>query len=157
MSRKYYLAYGSNLNVDQMLRRCPGAIKIGTATLNGYRITFRGNSRSGVANIEPRKGSSVPVGIWSITESDERELDRYEGYPHLYYKETFMIKLPDLRTVSAIAYIMTPGRLWAQPSPYYLSIIKQGYKDFGFQPRNLLYASRTPTTQASDALLKERK
>lgn len=68
-----------------------------------------------------------------------------------------MIKLPDLRTVSAIAYIMTPGRLWAQPSPYYLSIIKQGYKDFGFQPRNLLYASRTPTTQASDALLKERK
>ena len=26
MKRKYYLAYGSNLDVDQMLRRCPEAV-----------------------------------------------------------------------------------------------------------------------------------
>ena len=81
MSRKFYLAYGSNLNVEQMKYRCPGAVMIGKTYLEDYRITFRGNSRSGVANIEPRKGSRVPVGIWSITQTDEKALDRYEGFP----------------------------------------------------------------------------
>lgn len=149
MSRKYYLAYGSNLNVWQMKHRCPGAVMIGMTWLEDYRITFRGNRFSGVANIEPRKGSRVPVGIWSITQSDERELDRYEGYPTLYTKHEFRVKLPDLRTVPAIAYIMTPGRSWSKPSGYYLDIIKQGYKDFGFNPRNLMYAARTPVKEVS--------
>lgn len=118
MSRKFYLAYGSNLNVEQMKQRCPGAVMIGMTWLEDYRITFRGNPRFGVANIEPRKGSRVPVGIWSITQGDERSLDRYEGYPSLYDKHEFREKLPDLRTVSAIAYIMTPGRRWAAPPPH---------------------------------------
>lgn len=145
--RKYYLAYGSNLNIDQMLQRCPGAIRVGTATIEDYRITFRGGFRSacrgGVANIEPRKGSRVPVGIWSVTESDERSLDCYEGFPYLYKKVEFSVKLPDLRTVSAMAYVMVSGLPWSQPSPYYLNVIKQGYTDFGFSNRRLLYAART--------------
>lgn len=151
--RKYYLAYGSNLNIDQMLQRCPGAIRVGTAELEGYRITFRGRFqdafRGGVANIEPRGGSRVPVGIWSVTESDERALDRYEGFPHLYKKVEFRVKLPDLRTVSATAYVMVKGLAWSQPSPYYLNIIKQGYRDFRFSNRRLMYAARTRLEEVS--------
>ena len=63
MKRKYYIAYGSNLDVDQMLHRCPDALTIGRSTIDGYKLVFRGNSRSGVANIEPCDGASVPVGI----------------------------------------------------------------------------------------------
>ena len=152
----YYLAYGSNLNVEQMRYRCPGAKRIGTTDLNGHRITFRGNSRYwGVANIEPRHGSSVPVGIWQITDQDERNLDRYEGFPRLYDKVTFRVQLPDLRTVDAIAYVMTGGRPWAQPSAYYLETIKQGYRDFGFENRKLLYAARTPVAHLSPEIVKE--
>lgn len=153
--RKYYLAYGSNLNTDQMAQRCPGAVRIGTALLEGWRLTFRGSlvgcqlpRRFGVANIEPRKGSSVPVGIWSITQGDERALDRYEGFPTLYTKSEFRVKLPDLRTVNAIVYIMTPGRTWAKPSPEYLQIIKSGYADFGFANRRLIYAATHPTERS---------
>ena len=75
MKRKYYIAYGSNLDVDQMLHRCPDALTIGRSTIDGYKLVFRGNSRSGVANIEPCDGASVPVGIWSISPSDEDALD----------------------------------------------------------------------------------
>lgn len=89
------------------------------------------------------------MGIWSITQGDERNLDRYEGFPFLYRKQEFRVKLPDLRTVSAIAYLMTPGRSWAAPSPYYLHTIKQGYEDFGFDRLNLLYAARTPVKGVS--------
>ncbi len=48
---KLYIAYGSNLNVDQMSTRCPGARVAGVAGLPNYRLTFRGNGRAGVANI----------------------------------------------------------------------------------------------------------
>lgn len=146
---KYYIAYGSNLNEAQMRQRCPGAKRIAAGTLEGYRITFRSNWRIGVANIEPRKGSSVPVGIWAISAQNEKSLDRYEGFPTLYTKETVRIKLPDLRTVDAIIYVMPPHRPWAKPSADYLNVIKQGYKDFGFDNRKLIYAARNPTPLSS--------
>ena len=38
---KYYLAYGSNLNLNQMKRRCPNAIKVGSFLLKGYQLEFR--------------------------------------------------------------------------------------------------------------------
>ena len=151
--RKYYLAYGSNLDVNQMLQRCPGAIRIGAADLEDYRITFRGRfrdaSRGGVANIEPRKGSRVPVGIWSVTESDERALDRYEGFPWLYAKVSLSVTLPTTGTITAMAYVTVGGRPWSQPTPYYLGVIKQGYRDFGFSNRKLLYAARARLKEVS--------
>ena len=38
---KYYIAYGSNLNIKQMAWRCPTAKKLHTAELVGYRLEFR--------------------------------------------------------------------------------------------------------------------
>ena len=139
--RKYYLAYGSNLDVDQMLHRCPDAIQIGSAVIPDYELLFRGNSRHfGVATIEPCKGESVPVGIWSISESDERALDWYEGWPHLYEKQTFRVRVKG-KMISAMAYIMTPGHRIAPPSAAYLDTIAQGYEDFGFELAPLIGAA----------------
>lgn len=142
MNRKYYLAYGSNLDVDQMLRRCPEAIQIGTTIIKDYELVFRGNSRHcGVANIEPRgDGVSVPVGIWSITERDEAALDRYEGWPWLYEKQTFSVRVKG-KTISAMAYIMTPGHRISAPTRAYLDTILRGYDDFGFDTEPLLEAA----------------
>jgi len=140
MSRKYYLAYGSNLDVDQMLRRCPDAIQIGAAVVKDYELLFRGNARHfGVATIEPCKGVSVPVGIWSISERDELALDRYEGWPHLYEKQTFRVKVRG-KTISAMAYIMTPGHRLSVPCQAYVDTIAQGYEDFGFDLGPLVLA-----------------
>ena len=36
--RRYYLAYGSNLNVGQMKFRCPTARIIGTSFINDYEL-----------------------------------------------------------------------------------------------------------------------
>ena len=71
---KMYVAYGSNMNVEQMSRRCPDAKVFGTGLLHGYKIVFRGRS-NGVANIEPAEGSTVPVVLWKISPSDEKALD----------------------------------------------------------------------------------
>lgn len=46
--KKYYLAYGSNLNIPQMQYRCPEARIIGTAVIEGYRLLFKGRDRKSV-------------------------------------------------------------------------------------------------------------
>lgn len=43
MNKRYYLAYGSNLNVQQMLYRCPTARIIGTSTIPNYQLLFKGS------------------------------------------------------------------------------------------------------------------
>ena len=69
--KKLYIAYGSNMNIEQMAMRCPKATPLGKYILEDYKLEFRG-----VANIIECKGARTPVAIWSITESCERSLDR---------------------------------------------------------------------------------
>ena len=42
MQKRYYLAYGSNLNVRQMRDRCPDARVVGTAVLKNCRLLSPG-------------------------------------------------------------------------------------------------------------------
>ena len=86
MEKRYYAAYGSNLNILQMRYRCPSARVIGVAEISDYRLLFKGSKTGAYLTIEKQKGSVVPVGIWEVSESDERSLDRYEGFPNFYYK-----------------------------------------------------------------------
>lgn len=58
---KLYIAYGSNLNVDQMRYRCPGARVAGVSEMKNHWLTFRGNSHTGVANIEPHRGAAASL------------------------------------------------------------------------------------------------
>ena len=141
MSKKLYLAYGSNLNLEQMAYRCPAAKPAGTSTLKDYRLLFRGAYGGAVATVEPCEGKSVPVLLWDITPADEAALDRYEGFPYLYRKENVKVKLGG-KTVSAMVYIMNDGRDINPPGRYYYNIIRQGYLDCGFNTGVLAEALR---------------
>ncbi|MCM1578454.1 MAG: gamma-glutamylcyclotransferase [Ruminococcus sp.] len=129
MERKIYFAYGSNLNHEQMSRRCPDAVFIGATFINDYTMTFKGDS-VGVADIIPQKGSRVPVGIWSITEADERALDRYEGFPRLYSKRKIRAYYVG-KTVEGMVYVMAADKPVQLPSEAYFNVILQGYLDCG--------------------------
>ena len=122
---RLYIAYGSNLNLPQMERRCPGASVVGTSEVKGYELLFRG-----VATIEPREEASVPVLLWKISPQNERALDRYEGWPHLYRKENLEVELEGEK-VSAMVYVMNDGRQVAMPSGYYYDVIAEGYRTAG--------------------------
>jgi len=130
-NNKLYIAYGSNLNLAQMAGRCPTARVIGKSKMKDWRLLFRGSRTGAVATVEPKKGSSVPVLVWEITPADEAALDRYEGWPFLYCKETVKVKING-KTVKAMVYIMNEGRPPGQPSCYYYSTILEGYQDAGF-------------------------
>lgn len=135
--KRYYIAYGSNINTTQMAHRCPTAVVEGIATVPGYELVFKGSPSYAVATIEKKEGASVPVLVWSIKPSDERALDRYEGFPHLYIKQDFQIELNG-ETITAMAYVMTPGRNMGTPALSYLVTITDGYIEFNF-PKKVLF------------------
>ena len=74
--KKYYIAYGSNLNTYQMSLRCPGAKPVGTAEIRDYRLIFKGSMTGAYLTIEPSKGHSVPVAVWAVSAAHEEALDR---------------------------------------------------------------------------------
>ena len=145
---KFYLAYGSNLSVAQMLRRCPGAVYVGTAELKDWRLLFRGSLSGSYLTIEQKKGHTVPVVVWKVSDEDEQALDCYEGFPHFYRKETMTVTLHSLAdgspigTVDAFVYIMDECRPLGMPSDFYYRVCAEGYRRFGFDEKILKRAVR---------------
>lgn len=136
---RLYIAYGSNLNLEQMARRCPTAEIVRTAYLHNFRLMFRGRGTA-VATVEKHKGGKVPVLIWQLQPSDERALDVYEGYPHLYRKEMLRITVNGRRT-NAMVYIMNEAlHPYDMPSRSYFETIRQGYEASGFDTGILRHA-----------------
>lgn len=135
--KKYYLAYGSNLNLDQMLHRCNRASVLGTTTLKGYRLAYKGSAdNSGYLTIEKAEDHYVPLGVYEITEKDEKKLDTYEGYPTFYRKEYFSLIISG-KKIKAMIYVMNDEFSYHLPSKSYIKTCEQGYNYFGFDT-NLL-------------------
>lgn len=138
---KYYLAYGSNLNVEQMQHRCPGAYIVGTAIIKNYRLMFKGSKTGAYLTIEPSPGKTVPVAIWAVTRANEAALDRYEGFPTFYYKKPFKVAYNG-KQLDAFAYIMHEDRVLGRPSDYYVRTCLEGYAEFDFDEKVLYDAVR---------------
>ena len=134
---KLYVAYGSNLNKEQMCYRCPAAKFVGTGIIEGYELQFKGALHGACATIAPKVGTAVPVGIWTIQRADEKRLDLYEGYHehgHSFYdKEQISVKMDDGSTITGMVYIMDPRMDFGNPSAGYYDIVHRGY-DGAIQP-----------------------
>ena len=125
-----YFAYGSNLNHFQMKRRCKDSFFLKKINLKGFRLTFR--SRYRAADIEPKKNSIVPGGLFEISKRDEKKLDVYEDYPVLYKKNYFLYYGKKVMT-----YTMVKKYTFKYPTEKYLNVIKRGYKDCNLEKKYL--------------------
>ena len=143
--KKYYLAYGSNLNVAQMQHRCPTARVVGTAEIKDYELLFKGSMTGSYLTIEKAEGKAVPAAVWEVKKQDELALDRYEGYPSFYYKKEMEIEYIGIvthrrRKVKAFVYIMHEDRPLGIPSQYYVETCLTGYRTFNFDTKKLYTA-----------------
>ena len=133
MGERLYFAYGSNINLDQMERRCPNAQVVGPVVLENYKLLFRSNTRNaGVATIKPHKGRKVHGLLWKITPECEKSLDIYEGWPRLYEKEDVTVRDSSGHEFTVMAYVMTDMcKEPAVPSDHYYRGIETGYRQNG--------------------------
>ena len=128
-----YFAYGSNLHHFQMKLRCKDSIFLKKINLKNFRLTFRSKYRA--ADIEPKKNSIVPGGLFEISKNDEKKLDIYENYPILYEKYYFTYYSKKVMT-----YSMVSKTMFRYPTERYLNVVKRGYKDCDLDKKYLLKA-----------------
>ncbi|RDW81619.1 uncharacterized protein DSM5745_05176 [Aspergillus mulundensis] len=97
-AHKIYFAYGGNMHLRTMAKRCPGARYLGLARLQGYRwqinergyanvVKVPGDSESGL------NGGAVHGLAFLVDAEDEERLDRAEGVPNAYQKQMLNVEL----------------------------------------------------------------
>ena len=77
-----YAAYGTNLDSEQMLARCPHSPLVGAGWLIGWRLTFGGEDlgwEGALATVVEDVGDQVFVMVYDVNAQDEETLDRWES------------------------------------------------------------------------------
>lgn len=128
-----YFAYGSNMDLRQMARRCRGARPVGAAVLRDHRLTFTWDSHfweGGVGHVEPSPGDDVWGVLWECTDEHIAALDRYERIDDgVYVREHAKVE-HDGHAVDAVIYLAT-GTDFKAPSGRYLRALVRGARANG--------------------------
>jgi hypothetical protein len=121
-----YFAYGSNMDRAAMKRRCPGAVAIGTAVLEGYRF-FVG--LDGWGSVAPVRGARVHGVLWRLTLRDRVVLNAYELLDKgLYEARTLPVRV-GARRCPALIYILR-RQICGRPRPGYVEMIAASAKSW---------------------------
>jgi gamma-glutamylcyclotransferase (GGCT)/AIG2-like uncharacterized protein YtfP len=127
-------AYGSNLDVMQMQRRC-GVLDVdGIALLPRHRLAFAGHSarwNGAVATIDADQDSVVPGVLYRLDKDALKSLDRFEGHPFVYERVPVRVYASDKRWRRVHTYMLR-SRSFGRPAPEYLDAIRRGYRVWGF-------------------------
>ena len=119
----YYVAYGSNINLEQMKHRCPNSRVVCRGHILNYKLVFNYH-----ADVIPFDNEYTPVLIWDIDKLDWWSLDMYEGYPKYYIKKVVKVETEDGDIIDAIVYVMADNKKgFDLPSRDYFRTIKIGY------------------------------
>lgn len=120
-----HFAYGSNMDVAAMARRCPRARLLGRARLPRWRFLIM---PSGFASVSPEPRSMVHGALWEVPVSDVPALDRYEQVGQgLYVKKMIPVLREPHGAVPALVYVgaaPNQGAVW----PGYLAEIVMAAK-----------------------------
>ncbi len=113
-----YFAYGSNMDLDQMKARCPGAKVIGVGELKHYNISFTRWSRawnSGTADILPERGGKIYGALYDLSLEDLKKMDKFADYPNSYIRQDVMVccqeeHLPAMTYIARRSGVFLPSR-----------------------------------------------
>jgi gamma-glutamylcyclotransferase len=141
----YYFAYGSNLDVQQMLERCPSAQLRLSAILPHHALVFAGFSHrwgGAVATVIPRQGTNVAGVLYALTRQDLRRLDSFEGCPVIYQRYRKFVVDVCGRARTASVYVYDPKVALGLPATRYLDVLMNAYETHGFALAGLRDAIR---------------
>ena len=126
--RQLYFAYGSNLAKNRLSQRCPSAGLVRPFELPGWRLVFRCT-----ADIEQSIGHTFVGAFYSVTQADVLVVDQYESVHHGRYRRKYL----RVRGIEFLTQVMNNDLPEKPPSPAYLALIEQGYRDWRLPMRSL--------------------
>ena len=124
-----YFAYGSNMNREQMSRRCPGAEFGSLAVLKGWTYFINGN---GYAGVQKRPGSETHGCLWTLSESHWVALDRYEAVAEGFYERVLLEVEVGVHRMKLRTWVyLSTDRTYGRPSSQYQRIVTEGGREIG--------------------------
>ena len=114
-----YFAYGSNMDVEAMARRCPASKPLGVARLARHRFVIMREGYASVAR-DPRR--SVWGVLWELALADGPALDRYESVASRLYTKVSQPVLTEGGPRRALVYVGRSGE-GGLPRPGYLEAV----------------------------------
>jgi gamma-glutamylcyclotransferase len=130
----YYFAYASNLSKKQMAERCPEAKPKYPAFLPNHKLIFTGWSRKwrgGTASLRRVQGERVAGAVYEVSARDLQQLDKFEGYNEgLSERRNVIVFTEDDEAVEAVTYVKKEQAQEGKPSPEYVALVQQGYRDW---------------------------
>ncbi len=93
-----YFAYGSNMLLERLQKRCKTASFLGVAVAHGYTLAFSKKSKdgSGKATIAKTTNDDIALygALYKIDLNDRPQLDRHEGFGY-YRNDNFVVRRVD--------------------------------------------------------------
>ena len=123
----FYFGYGMNTNHREMRLRCPESLFIGISNLSGYKLSFQH-----VADYTREEGATLLGALWLISDKDEKELDRLEGFPNFYNKHIRKVEFMGSE-LNAMVYQMVEMDNISPPSSSYKNCLQEGYMESGIK------------------------
>lgn len=134
---QHVFAYGSNLCVERLLARAPGAVVVATAVLPGHVLRWHKLGRDGSGKCDALGtgvDSDVVCGaVYAMHTADKRSLDRCEGLGRHYFGKTVRVRTTHGDGLDAFVYVANPEFIdvRAVPWTWYKAFVVAGAKQHG--------------------------
>ena len=143
--RVWYFAYGSNMDVAQMLTREAPFTRIKKGRVHGNRLLFNKIADRypgyGYANIVSEHGFEVIGVLYEVNEAGLLKLDECEGVSsNHYFRSQITVLLDDGKSVEATVYLAHPNKVkdGLLPTKAYMDHLYQGLDILGDESKAYL-------------------
>ena len=159
IARHYYFAYGSNMNLAQIKKRCSSPKVLGTARLPGYKLGFYGYSGiwdGAQETVVTDLKSEVWGVLYELQFFDFEQLDVYQDVrfdgtgPYFHYPVAVIDG--EQETFDAMIYKKNILQEALLPSAEYLNFIVQGAIEQGLPSEYITLLQNMNTKPASYAV-----
>jgi cation transport regulator ChaC len=144
-----YFAYGSNMLTRRLVARTPSAEAVGTAHVEGYRLTFDKASTDGSGKCDIEATGNATDRVWGvlfrIATDEAGDLDAAEGLGHGYQKHE-IDAVAASTTTRAIAYVATAKDPTRTPYQWYKALVIAGAEEHAL-PQDYVAALRDIPSQ----------
>ena len=147
-----YFAYGSNMQKDQMLRRCPRAEFVGSGRISGFSISFAQPAKhrpGGVACVLEDISAETWGVIWRLPQMDLHGLDEFEDRS-TYDRITVPALMADSSSVICEIYVAKEPQRGLLPQESYLALLLQGALEAALPSDYVRILRRQQTLEESD-------
>jgi len=155
-----YFAYGSNMFTRRLTARTPSAVAIGTAFVEGRRLTFDKVSTDGSGKCDIEATGNPADRVWGvlfrIASTEAADLDEAEGLGRGYRKGEVHAVTP-AGPSPAVAYFATIKDPSLRPYHWYKAFVIAGATEHGLPAVYVAGIRDVPSQQDPDAARRARR